>query len=78
MKKILVIAAMMAMFVACQNVEEKAKDYQKAIIEAVEAEDYVKAAELEKEFEEWGMGLSEEDQVKAAEAAATVLKDHLM
>ena len=64
MKKILVVAAMLAMFVACKSVEEKAKDYQKDILEAAAEGDVEKAEELAKEFEEWYKSLDAEDQAK--------------
>ena len=66
MKKILVIAAMMAMFVACQSVEDKAKSYIADITEATANGDWEKAAELTKEATEWAAGLSPEDQAKVA------------
>lgn len=53
MKKILVIAAMMAMFVACKSVEDKAKDYQKDMLEAISDGDFEKAEKIGKEAEEW-------------------------
>ena len=64
MKKILVIAAMMAMFVACKSVEEKAKDYAEDIATAFMEGEWSKAEKLAEEAEEWYESLSEEDQVK--------------
>ena len=64
MKKILVIAAMLAMFVACKSVEEKAKDYAKDIAEAMVDGDLEKAEEIAKEAEEWYNSLDAEDKAK--------------
>ena len=64
MKKILVIAAMLAMFVACKSVEEKAKDYAKDIAEAMAEGDYEKAEEIAKEAGEWYDSLDAEDKAK--------------
>ena len=66
MKKILVIAAMMAMFVACQSVEDKAKSYAEDIAEATANGDVEKAVALSKEAVEWAVSLSPEDQAKVA------------
>ena len=66
MKKILVIAAMMAMFVACQSVEDKAKSYITDIAEATADGDWEKASALSQEAAEWIEGLSPEDQAKVA------------
>ena len=66
MKKILVIAAMMAMFVACQSVEDKAKGYVEDIAAAAADGDLEKAAALTQEATEWVEGLSPEDQAKVA------------
>lgn len=52
MKKILVIAAMMAMFVACKSVEDKAKDYVEKATAAMEAGDFEKAFAIGQEMEE--------------------------
>lgn len=70
MKKILVIAAMMAMFVACKSVEEKAKDYQKDMLEAISEGDFEKAEKIGKEAEEWYESLSEEDKAKVDAVSA--------
>lgn len=64
MKKILVIAAMLAMFVACKSVEEKAKDYAKDMAEAIADGDLKKAEEIAKEAGEWYDSLSDEDKAK--------------
>lgn len=64
MKKILVIAAMMAMFVACKSVEDKAKDYAEDIAAAIAAGDMEKAEKIAIEAEEWYQSLDAEDKAK--------------
>ena len=64
MKKILVIAAMMAMFVACKSVEDKAKDYAEDIAAAMAAGDMEKAEKIAIEAEEWYQSLDAEDKAK--------------
>lgn len=64
MKKILVIAAMMAMFVACKSVEDKAKDYAEDIAAAMAAGDMEKAEKIALEAEEWYQSLDAEDKAK--------------
>ena len=66
MKKILVIAAMMAMFVACQSVVEKHNGYVEDIAAAFNAGDIEKAEALSQEYTEWVEGLSSEDKAKIA------------
>lgn len=64
MKKILVIAAMMAMFVACKSVEDKAKDYAEDIAAAVAEGDWEKAEKILTEGSEWYDSLDAEDKAK--------------
>jgi hypothetical protein len=64
MKKILVIAAMMAMFAACQSPEDKAREYVKDITEAYLAKDEAKVLELTAEMLEWYEGLDAADKAK--------------
>lgn len=64
MKKILVIAAMMAMFAACQSPEDKAREYVKDITEAYLAKDEVKVLELTTEMYKWYQGLDAADKAK--------------
>ena len=66
MKKILIIAAMLAMFASCKSVEQKAQDYIDNIFTATENGDWGKALKLSEEMAEWTEGLSEEDQKKVA------------
>ena len=75
MKKILVIAAMMAMFVACKSVEDKAKDYVEKATAAMEAGDFEKAFAIGQEMEEWYTSLSDEDKAKVDAAMADSLGD---
>ena len=64
MKKLLVMAAMMAMFVACKSVEDKAKDYAEDIAAAIAAGDMEKAEKIAIEAEEWYQSLDAEDKAK--------------
>ena len=64
MKKILVIAAMMAMFAACQSPEDKAREYVKDITEAAMANDQAKVLELTAEMVEWYEDLDSADKAK--------------
>jgi phosphoribosyl-ATP pyrophosphohydrolase len=53
---------MMAMFVACQSVQDKAKAYTEDIAAAFAAGDQEKAQKLGAEAAEWYAGLSDEDK----------------
>ena len=64
MKKILVIAAMMAMFVACKSVEEKAQGYAEDMAAAFMSGDWSEVEKITEEAEEWYDSLSEEDKEK--------------
>lgn len=65
MKKILVIAAMMAMFVACKSVEDKAAEYQLEIQAAYASGDIEKGDKLLEEYLEWIDSLDPEDKAAA-------------
>lgn len=79
MKKIIIAAIALAMFVACGGngngnekkvtVEDQAIEYSEQMLKAMEAGDFDKMEKLEAEMEKWYESLSEEDQEKADDAA---------
>ena len=79
MKKIIIAAIALAMFVACGGngngnekkvtVEDQAIEYSEQMLKAMEAGDFDKMEKLEAEMEKWYESLSEEDQEKSDDAA---------
>ena len=72
MKKILVIAAICGMLVACGGDKSSAGDAAvnkvEKIYKALEADDYDKAVEYAEDFNEWGENLSKSKQKEADKA----------
>lgn len=72
MKKILVIAAICGMLVACggdkSSVGDVAVNKVEKIYKALEADDYDKAVEYAEDFGEWGENLSDSKQKEAGKA----------
>ena len=68
MKKILIIAALLAGALACEpekSTEEKMEDYMKKMLEATEKGNISEMSKIDSDFESWYKALSAEDKKKA-------------
>ena len=79
MKKLtlVLIAAVSLSIAGCAGVEDKSAGYAKDMIEAINAKDFDKADNIQKEYDRWYEDLSEDDKVRAQAAMAGVVEKML-